>query len=240
MQFCRYAPLLAERGAHVVLEVQPSLKGLLSRLPGCDVRARGEALPPCDLQVPLLSLPLAFGTTMATVPATVPYLHADAARVSAWKTRLALRGDRPNIAVACSGRATQKDDRHRSIALEELAPLSALGNVHVVQPQLREADRESAARANMHSLEGRIDDFDDTAAILALMDFVVTIDTSLAHLAGAMGKPTSILLPWTPTWRWLVDRADSPWYPTARLYRQRERGDWASAVENAVSDLAAR
>jgi Tfp pilus assembly protein PilF len=242
LHFCRYAPLLAQRFSSVVLEVQPSLKGLLSALPGCEVHAIGEALPACDLQIPLLSLPLAFGTTLGTIPAEVPYLRADAGRVAEWKSRLPSRGDKPRIAVACSGRATQKDDRYRSISLEELAPLTAIGQVFIVQPELRDADRRFAAAHSeaMHSLEGQIRDFDDSAAILESMDCVVTIDTSLAHLAGAMAKPVSILLPWTPTWRWLVDRPDSPWYPTARLYRQQSRGDWSAAIEAAVAGLLAR
>jgi tetratricopeptide (TPR) repeat protein len=238
LQFSRYVPLLHERGASIVFEVQSSMKTLLARLPHCEVVGRGEPVPRCDLQIPLLSLPRLFGTTLETIPAKVPYLEADSAKVALWEPRLAPRDGKPRVAIACSGQAAQKDDAWRSIPLAAFAPLATLANLHVVQPQLRDEDRRALAHLpQVRAFDAALRDFDDSAAILAGMDRVITIDTSLAHLAGALAKPTWILCPWTPTWRWLESRSDSPWYPTARLFRQEVRNDWQGAVDRVVSAL---
>jgi hypothetical protein len=239
LHFCRYVPMLEDRGGQTVFEVQPSLKSLLSRLPGCEVVARGEPVPPCDYQIPLLSLPRVFGTTLDTVPARVPYLDADTVKAAQWKSRLGRSDGKPAVAIACSGSAAQKDDAFRSIPLASFAPLTVLADLHVVQPELREEDQHAlAATPGMHWFGKEIRDFDDSAAIVANMARVITIDTSLAHLAGALAKPVWILSPWTPTWRWLEGRSDSPWYPTARLYRQEARGDWGPVMRRVEADLA--
>jgi hypothetical protein len=234
LHFCRYVPMLAAKGAIVTLEVQPPLKPLMESLPGCSVIASGEAVPACDFQVPLLSLPLVFDTVLETIPATVPYLKADPAKVDSWRERLPRKDARPRIAIACSGHSSQKDNVQRSMALREFAPLQELADLYLVQTALAKEDRKILRKpgAGITSLEGSIADFADSAAIVANMDLVVTIDTALAHLAGALGKPVWILLPSIPTWRWLIGRADSPWYPTATLFRQERLGDWSGVVRS--------
>jgi len=232
LHFCRYVPLLAAKGADVIFEVQPSFKFLMASLPGCTVIASGEPLPACDFQIPLLSLPRVFDTVLETIPATVPYLHADPARIEAWGRRLPRNGARPRIGIACSGHSAQKDNTQRSMTLRDFAPLQEMGDLYLIQKGLPADDRRYLRErgTSIVSLDASIADFADSAAIVENMDLVVTIDTALAHLAGALGKTVWILLPWTPTWRWLVDRSDSPWYPTARLFRQATPGDWAGVI----------
>jgi tetratricopeptide (TPR) repeat protein len=241
LNFCRYVPMLRERGADVVFEVQAPLKRLMSSL-GTDIEviASGDALPPCDFQVPLLSLPLAFRTTLDTIPARVPYLSADAEKVRLWRERIP-KGERLNVGVACSGHKRQKDDEARSMALRELAPLAEIANLFLVQVDVRPDDRAFASESGgrVRVLEDEIRDFDDSAAIVANLDLVVTIDTALAHLAGALAKPVWIMLPWTPTWRWMAEREDSPWYPTARLFRQSARGRWDDVIARVRDELRA-
>jgi tetratricopeptide (TPR) repeat protein len=229
IQFCRYAPLLAKRGATVVLEVQAALKPLLTSLPGvAGVFARGEALPACDLQCPIMSLPLAFGTDAESIPANVPYLAPSAAKAALWKARLGPR-TRPRVGLAWSGNPTQKNDRNRSIALARLVPLAGdpRFEFHVLQKDIRDADR--ATLASMPQLRAHGDalaDFDDAAALTAEMDLTISVCTSILHLAGAMGRPAWGLLTFSPDWRWLMNRDDSPWYPSVRLFRQSTVGDW--------------
>jgi Flp pilus assembly protein TadD len=238
LHFCRYVPMLAARGARVVFEVQQPLVALSRSLAGgIEVIGDGEHRGACDLQVPLLTLPLAFGTTTGNVPHDVPYLRADEDLAREWA---ALFRPGRKIGVACSGHAAQKDDRQRSIALRELAPLARMAELYLVQVEVKGADREfaEAPGSHMHLLDERIRDFSDSAAIISAMDAIVTIDTSVAHLAGALAKPTWIMLPWTPTWRWMADREDSPWYPTARLVRQQHRGRWDDVVSRVCDALA--
>ena len=241
LQFCRYAPLLAGRGAEVVLEVQPALRALVSSIGGCTVIAEGDAPGECDLQVPLLSLPLAFNTTLETIPSAVPYLKANREKVEFWAQRIKRDDRKPKVAIACAGPGAQKDDRQRSMALERFAGLEHLAHLFLVPPVLKSEDerflRESGSK--IEYLGGQVADFDDSAAIVANVDLVITIDTSLAHLAGALGKPLWIMLPWTPTWRWMVDRTDSPWYPSATLYRQAQLGDWSGVLRQVTDRLSA-
>jgi ADP-heptose:LPS heptosyltransferase len=232
IQFCRYARLLADRGANVVLEVQPVLRELLACVPGASrVLAWGEPHPPFDLHCPLLSLPLACGTTLASIPGTVPYLQADPVRVAAWEARLGPRR-RPRVGLVWSGSAFHANDRRRSIPLSALLPLLAAdADFLSLQRDLREADRALlAAETRLMHLGAELPDFASTAALMACLDLVITVDTAPAHLAGALGRPVWILLPFAPDWRWLLNREDSPWYPTARLFRQASIGDWTSVV----------
>jgi tetratricopeptide (TPR) repeat protein len=231
IQFIRYAPLVAERGAKVICEVQPELLPLLSQLDGITVVASGAPLPPFDLHCPLLSLPLAFRTTLETIPATVPYLAASPARVSYWRDRLPPR--RPRAGFVWSGRPTHKNDHNRSIALSRLAaifqdqPLSCVS----LQTDLRAADAEVLqAQPDLIPLGGELRDFADTAAVISLLDVVVSVDTAVAHLAGALGKPVVVLLPLAADFRWMRGRDDNPWYPTAELFRQPAFGDWESVA----------
>ena len=242
LQFCRYAPLLAARGAEVVLEVQPALKELISSVGGCTVIAEGDKLPECDFQVPLLSLPLAFNTTMETIPSRVPYLRPSREKIDFWARRLNRADTRPRVGIACAGHSAQKDDRQRSMALECFTELEDLAHLYLIPPQLAGED-ERFLRESGSAIEylGRdVLDFHDSAAIVANLDMVITIDTSLAHLAGALGKPVWILLPRTPTWRWLIDRTDSPWYPTATLFRQANGGGWGGVMKQVRDALSGR
>jgi tetratricopeptide (TPR) repeat protein len=241
LQFCRYASLVAARGARVLLEVQPLQVALMRSLDGpAQVLARGAALPEFDLHCPLLSLPLAFGTTEATIPARVPYLAPPPERARAWAARLGPR-TRPRLGLAWSGSLSHKNDRNRSLPLDLLRPLLDLDvSLHCLQRELRVADVPAFATMKAIAHYGRaLADFADTAALVAAMDLVVAVDTAVAHLAGALGKPVWILLPAAPDWRWLLDRADSPWYPTARLFRQRRPGDWSDVLAEVFAELRA-
>jgi hypothetical protein len=241
IQFARYAPLLARRGAKVVLEVPAELATLLRRLDGvAGVVARGAPLPGFDVHCPMGSLPLALATEPATIPAEIPYLAASPERIAAWRPRLAALAS-PRVAIAWSGRAAHPNDRNRSLALSRLEPLLDLDQVSFISAQREVSDPDAAtlaAMAHITAIGAELRDFDDTAAVLALADLVITVDTSVAHLAGATGRPTWILLPFAPDWRWMLGRDDSPWYPTARLYRQPASGDWESVIARVREDLA--
>jgi tetratricopeptide (TPR) repeat protein len=235
IQFARYVPLLARAGAKVVLEVHAELKALLGGLEGVvSCHARGETLPTYDVHCPLGSLPLAFKTEPATIPADIPYLHADEQRIAQWRTKIeALPGKR--VALAWAGQVKHANDRNRSIDLKLLEPLLALAGVSFVsiQHELRADDAALLARhANVTPLGGDVNDMADTAAIATLVDLVVAVDTSVVHLAGAMGRPLWVMLPFTPDWRWTITSERSPWYPQARLFRQPAIGDWPSAIAN--------
>jgi tetratricopeptide repeat protein len=244
IQFCRYAMLLHARGARVVLEVHPPLAALLaaSLAGSAEVVAVGERLPPFDYHCALLSAPRACGTTLRTVPAEVPYLAAPEAHVERWRARLpASPGLR--VGLAWSGSTTLVNDRNRTIPLALLAPLLAQDAQFVsLQREVREADAAAlrSPRAPLH-FGGELHDFRDTAALVSLMDVVITVDTAVAHLAGALGKRVWILLPFAPDWRWLLARDDSPWYPGARLFRQAAIGEWGPVigqVERSLRELA--
>ncbi|HET7383276.1 MAG TPA: tetratricopeptide repeat protein [Pseudolabrys sp.] len=242
MQFVRYAPLLARTGATVVLEVQPELKSLLASVDGvASCHARGEALPAYDVYCPLGSLPLALKTEQSTIPAEIPYLHADDAHVAKWRPMVeALPGKR--VALAWSGHARHPNDRNRSIDLKVIEPLFALEGISFIsiQRELREGDAALLARHNNITHVGdEISDMADTAAITALADLTIAVDTSVVHLASAMGREAWVLLPFSPDWRWTLTRERTPWYPQARLLRQPTPGDWPSVI-TAVRDALLR
>jgi tetratricopeptide (TPR) repeat protein len=239
IQFARYAPRVAERGATVVLEVQPALKQLFAAMPGvATVIARGETLPRFDFHCPLLSLPLALGTELATIPADIPYIappHDDVAR---WRQRLPAR--RPLIGLVWSGERSHDNDLNRSLRLETLSPLYGLSDVTFVslQHEVREVDAGLLHKPpDIIHIGNQFQDFADTAAAIANLDAVIAADTAVAHLAGAMGKPLMLLLPFGADFRWLRERSDSPWYPTARLYRQPAFGDWGSVIAAVRQDV---
>ena len=218
IQFIRYAPLLARRGVNVVCEVQPELQPLLAQLAEVEVIARGEPLPAFDLHCSLLSLPLAFGTRPGTIPAEVPYLAASAERCEYWRERLPAGG--PRAGFVWSGSPSHKNDSSRSIPLARLAasfaalPLPCIS----LQSELRDTDREVLqGLPNLIHLGDDVRDFADTAAIVSLLDVLVSVDTAAAHLAGAMGRPVVILLPHAADFRWMRERDDLAWYPTAKL-----------------------
>jgi tetratricopeptide (TPR) repeat protein len=231
IQFIRYAPLLASRGAKVVCEVQPELQSLLSRFEGIDIIAQGEPLPTFDLHCPLLSLPLAFATKPETIPASVPYLAPPVERLAHWRDHLAQGG--PCAGFVWSGSASHKNDSNRSIPLARLAALFEDPPVRCfsLQSELRAADGEVLRELpNFVHLGDALRDFADTAAVISLLDVVVSVDTSVAHLAGALGKPVVILLPYAADFRWMRNRDDTPWYPTAKLFRQPAFADWDSVI----------
>ena len=239
IQLARYAGLLARAGAKVVLEVQPELKALLSRLPGCAaVIGRGEPRPRYDVHCPLGSVPLALKTRPDEVPAEIPYLSVDTERVARWRPRLAAFGA-PRVAIVWAGNASHANDRIRSLPLGKLAPLWADGRGRFVslQRDLRAGDAELLASAPVLHLGAELADFDDTAAVLAECSLVIRVDTSVAHLAGALGRPLWVLLPFSSDWRWTAQGEPSPWYPAARLFRQPQPGDWDSVVARVAAEL---
>ncbi len=242
LQFCRYATLAAASGLRVVLEVQQSLVRLLSTLAGVErVVARGAKRPTFDLHCPMLSLPLALGTTVDTIPAPGPYLHADASEAAAWRTRLGADRGGPLVGIVWAGDpclhspALAAVDRRRSLAPEQLAPLLELAGPRFVS--LQRSGARAAPNLKLLDLMHEVEDFADTAALIAGLDLVISADTAVAHLAAAMGKPVWLLNRFGPCWRWLLGRRDSPWYPTLRLYRQPSPGDWGAVIAEVARDL---
>jgi tetratricopeptide (TPR) repeat protein len=239
IQFVRYLPLVAARGARVIIEVPRELADLVRTVAGeYQVSLRGEPPPRFDLHCPLMSLPLAFATELSHIPyAQRPYLAVPPDRIARWHDRTAHAG-RPRIGLAWSGRQGHDNDAHRSVPFARLAPLFAAGDRSYVclQSEIRDSDRDAVAQSRLIRLP--FADFADTAAVIASLDAVVTVDTSVAHVAGALGKPVLLLLPWACDFRWLLERTDSPWYPTARLFRQPAPNDWASAIEAVAQAIA--
>ena len=232
IQCARYAPLLRERGARVILEVHAPLKELVAGMEGVDAAiAIGDPIPAHDLHAHAMSLPLAFDTQLDTIPARVPYLSAPAAHVERWRAKVP--EGRPVIGLAWSGNARLRNDRTRSIPLAALRKLRETDATFVsLQKDVRDSDRAALdAAAPILRFDEDLRDFRDTAALVSLADLVVTVDTSVAHLAGAMARRAWVLLPFSPDWRWLLGRDDSPWYPTLRLFRQPRPGDWNSVLD---------
>ena len=230
IQFCRYAPMVAARGARVVLEVQRPLVDLMRTLDSAiEVVARGDALPEFDLHCPLLSLPLAFKTELTTIPARTPYLRAPAGAID-WKSRLGTK--RPRIGLVWSGNPGHKRDATRSIPFYALMPLLDIDASFVsLQKDVRASDAAVLKQTvQVVDVADNLTSFAETASLIATLDLVISVDTSAAHLTGALGKPLWLLLPQVPDWRWLMGRDDSPWYPTARLFRQDTTRAWGGVV----------
>jgi tetratricopeptide (TPR) repeat protein len=250
LQFARYIPDLVERGARVVLRVGDPLHPLLSALPGvaeCSPKS-DQSVPSFDLHIPTCSLPLAFGTRLDTIPADIPYLPAPpSSRVQAWEDRLEDRlrdrfGPRRALRVGLvwSGRPTHANDHNRSIPLPMLSRILDVDAAFIsLQKDPRPADRAVLAQTGIVDLTSHLTDFAETAALVSCLDLVISVDTSVVHLAGALGRPVWTLLPYAPDWRWLLDRDDSPWYPTMRLFRQTAARDWADVLDRVHAELAA-
>lgn len=239
LQFCRYAPLVEALGATAILEVQPALKPLLAGL-AHRVIAAGEPIPPHDFTCPLLSLPLAFGTLVDTIPSTVPYITASDELRRLWSERLGPRS-RPRVGIVFSGRPSHQNDMNRSVALKDLDPLiKCNAQFTVLQNALRPHDAATLTEHPdiLHFCD-QINSFADTAAMVSLMDLVISVDTSAAHLAAAMGRPAWILIPSVSDWRWMTGRDDSPWYPSARLFRQPAIGQWEGVIRDIACELRA-
>jgi hypothetical protein len=221
------------------MEVQVPLVPLLESLKGVDqCVAQGDALPPFDVHCPLLSLPLALKTTLATVPAPTHYLAAPANAMQQWSRRLGRR-DRPRVGLAWSGRSAHKNDHNRSLGFAQLEPwLQGNFDFHCLQKEVRAVDAPALnQRTDIRQWSALLDSFADTAALIAQLDLVIAVDTSVAHLAAALGKPVWLLLPFSPDWRWLVGRDDTPWYPTMRLFRQATTGDWQPVLQRVAAAL---
>lgn len=220
IQFCRYCEEVQRMGATVLLEVQAPLVGLLSSLRGVSrLISQGDIVPDFDFHCPLMSLPLAFKTRLDTVPASHHYLSSESDKRAAWKLKLAAI-NYPKVGLAWSGSDKHKNDKNRSIELaalmEELPPHYAYVSL---QKEIRQSDLVALEKYNISHFEDAIEDFSDTAALCDLMDFVISVDTSVAHLAGALGKPVHLLLPEVPDWRWMLAREETPWYPSMKIYR---------------------
>jgi tetratricopeptide (TPR) repeat protein len=266
IQFCRYLPLLVRRLAgdgQVVFEAQRPLARLMAGLVGAPVIARaGEPLPPFDLVCPLLSLPERFGTTVERVPRSVPYLAAESDRVARWRERLGLEGGRPEgikVGIAWQGNPGSQAELGRSVPLAHFLPLGRMTGVRLISLQKHHGLGDLAGLPFGSNVEVLGDEFDagpdaflDTAAIMASLDLIITSDTSIAHLAGALGRPVWVALQYVPDWRWILPGADSraggaqdiaqgsPWYPTMRLFRQTTRGDWAGVFADIATALGLR
>ena len=240
IQFVRYAEDLSGRGATVVLASPPDLADLLRGAPGVSAVVPSEGpYPPCDFQAPVMSLPLLCGTRLSTIPGRESYLAADPARSAHWRALLGVQ-TRPRVGVAWAGNPEQARDRYRSMPLAALEPLLAIKEIEWIGLQKGVAAQQIAAlppHCVLRDMTAQSKNFADLAALISELDLVITVDTSVVHLAGALGKPTLLLLDTGHDWRWLQNRNDTPWYPSVRLLRQATRGDWASAVRLAHDEL---
>ena len=244
IQFCRYVPMVAAKGATIILEVAPALQELMQSVGGAArIIGFGERLPEFDCHCPLLSLPRAFRTRLESIPAEVPYLSPPVSAVQKWQGLLpAAKGLR--IGLVWAGNPQHANDHNRSIGLPAMLPLlSHPGAAFIsMQKQLRDGDAELLRQnPGLLHLGAELQTFADTAAVVSMLDLVISVDTSLVHLAGALAKPTWIVLPLIPDWRWLLDRADSPWYPTARLFRRSRGSAWDAVIADvgrALGDLS--
>jgi len=241
IQFVRYAPLVRRLGATVVLEVQPELVRLMARVPGVDrVVARGSKLAAFDFHCPLMSLPLAFKTTAATVPASIPYIDLDDASMAEWTRRLP--AGNPRVGFCWAGKAGHRNDINRSISLARFAAVLDKPDIDFVNLRVGLSDDERAilsTRANVLDYSAQLTDFDDTAGLIKQLDLVVSVDTSVVHLAGALGVPAVVMLPFAADFRWLRTGGTSAWYPGMSLLRQPRLKDWDSVID-AARDLLAR
>ena len=240
IQFIRYAPLVKAFGWNVVVAVQPKLKSLLKTIEGVTVISLGEDPPPFDFHCPLLSLPKVFETNLDTIPAAIPYLQADPERTAAWQTRLP--NNKTRIGISWQGNSKTKTDFGRSLPLHYFAPLAEMPGVQLISLQKNDGVEQLQKLPSVLTLGPDFDNgpdaFLDTAAVMMTLDLIITSDTSIAHLAGALGRPVWVLLKAVPDWRWLRYRNDCPWYPTMRLFRQRIRGDWADVIEQVRQELS--
>ena len=233
LQFMRLVSLARQRsGARVILEMNNDLMPLAARLEGFDtLLPRGTIPPPFDVHAQMMSLPMILGLKLTDLPGKIPYLSADPGRVAFWRRRLE-NLPRPLAATVWAGRPTHHNDANRSLRLADFAPLGGRGVTFVAVQKGPKAVEAGAPPPGLDiiSLSDEIRDFEDTAAILTVADLLVSVDSSPIHLAGALGRPAWVLLPFVPDWRWLLDREDTPWYPGMRLFRQPAIGDWPSAI----------
>ena len=241
IQFARYIPWVRERAPHIAIAGSAEVAPLLRQIaPGVQIFQNWNECPAWSVFCPLSGLPRLHGTTVETIPAPVPYLRADPGRVGQWRTRLdrLVPAGYRRIAIAWAGRPTHNNDRNRSTPLVSFMPLASLPNTALVSIQKGDAAAQTGGffgRAPLINLGAEIQDYEDTMAILDCVDLLVSVDTSVVHLAGALGRPAWVLLPRAPDWRWLMDRTDSPWYPTLRLFRQDGNRKYRPIIEQAAA-----
>jgi tetratricopeptide (TPR) repeat protein len=236
IQFARYLPLLAERGATVILACARALMKLMLRLPGVSAVVGRSALPAYDVWVNQMSLPRLFATRVDSIPAAAGYLTADPALAASWRQAAA---HRPRVGIVWAGNPAHSNDSRRSMPAALLAPILAVDGIDWVSLQVGPTSHQIGTRYGIPDVSARLTDFDQTAALIATLDLVIAVDTATAHLAGAMGKPVWLLLPYAPDWRWLPGREDSPWYASARLFRQPAPGDWLAVIQDVALALLA-
>jgi tetratricopeptide (TPR) repeat protein len=236
---CRYVRMLASLGAKVIVEVQTPLKSLLKTLEGVSMLiGKGETIPRFDVQCPTMSLPLAFKTTIETIPAKVPYLAVSKDIIEKWRSKLT--GAEIKVGIAWAGNPNHPSDLDRSIPLKSILPIVGVEGARYfsLQKDLRDGDKEILdVTSEIVQLDQAMNDFEDTAAIMMSLDLVISCDTSIVHVAGALSRPIWVLLPFSPDWRWLLDRNDSPWYPTARMFRQKSIGEWSTVTNDVCVEL---
>lgn len=243
IQFIRYAPLVAERGGHTIVGCRANMMELIAGAQGVgEVFNMTAEIPPFDCWIPLLSLPRIFKAAPGTIPANVPYLRPDPARLERWAQRIGNDGSF-RVGLAWAGNPEHIRDHHRSTTLKQFAPLAGIGGVKFFSLQKGAGSEQTQSPATgMHviDLDSELHDLSDTAAAIANLDLVIAVDTAVAHLAGALGKPVWMLVGYSPDWRWLRDRADSPWYPTMELMRQRKLHDWGELLRRVAGKLRTR
>ena len=239
IQFCRYIPMLENIGARVILEVPKDLISIIRSLNGNFlIVEKGQSINHFDFHIPIMSLPLAFKTTTNNIPASIPYLFSNKTKREYWNKKISKK-TKPIIGLVWSGSITHKNDKNRSLLLKDLEPILQLPfEFHSLQKEIRENDELTLSEFKqvLHH-QNELNDFSDTAALIEEMDLVISADTSVAHLAGALGKDVWILLPYHPDFRWMLDRKDSPWYPTCSLFRKYEVNDWDKTIEEITYNL---
>jgi len=237
LQFVRYAPLVAQRGGRVIVRSAPELTRLLREMPQISKVVDDGTLPDFDCHCPILSLPFVFKTQLDSIPASIPYLKAPANVAARWREILPKKNDQLRIGLVWAGNPGRKLDQRRSLQLEQLAPLFELNGAEFFSLQRGNAASTISSVPRVNDLSGKLTDFAETAAAIENLDLIISVDTAVAHLAGALGKPIWVLLGFVPAWRWMLDRADSPWYPTMRLFRQPAMGDWNTPIGQIVISL---
>jgi Flp pilus assembly protein TadD len=240
IQFVRYVPMVAHRGGRVIMTCHPQLARLFERLPLTRVIINGQPIPPFDMHCSLAALPRIFATDLNSIPNAIPYLTNDPALVENWGKKLGPTGRWLRVGLAWAGNPANPSDWRRSIQPQQLFPLTKLNYVTLYSLQKgRAASHALPPEMKLIDFTPELADFADTAALIENLDLVIAVDTAVAHLAGALGKPVWVLLPYNPDWRWMLEREDSPWYPTMRLFRQRNCGHWAGVIERVIQALAA-
>jgi Flp pilus assembly protein TadD len=243
LQFIRYLPMVKSRGGSVIFETFGPLLEIIRGLPGIDelveISPNRSPADSCDYYVPIMSLPMLFATDIRTIPSNIPYLFVDPIKVGQWKNRINSK-DFKKIGIVWAGKPVHGNDKNRSCELEHFLPLARIPGVEMYGLQKGDAARQAETSAGMKGIinfDRELKDFSETAAAIENLDLIISVDTALVHLAGAMGKPVWTLLPYAPDWRWLLEREDTPWYPTMRLFRQPARGDWGSVFDKIKDQL---